>query len=68
MNFPKEGKRATDRGRRAADPPTFRHKCGTSAAQVRHKCGTSSEGSAENSADSVRNGCGTPADVRRGVF
>ena len=51
-------------GRRAADPPTVRHKCGTSAAQVRHKFGTSSEqvrggggggGSAEHSADRVRN-------------
>ena len=41
------------RGRRAADPPTFRGKCGTSAAQVRHKCGTS--------APQVRHTCGTSA-------
>ena len=41
-----------------------RHKCGTSAAQVRHKCGTS----AEQVRSTVRIACGTPADVRRGVF
>ena len=74
------------RGRRAADPPTVRHKCGTSAAQVRHKCGTSAAQvrhkcgtsaaqvrhkcgtSAEQVRSTVRIACGTPADVRRGVF
>ena len=41
-----------------------RNKCGTSAAQVRHKCGTS----AEQVRSTVRIACGTPEDVRRGVF
>ena len=59
-----------------------RHKCGTSAAQVRHKCGTSAEqvgasaeqvrskcgASVEQVRSTVRIACGTPADVRRGVF
>ena len=45
-----------------------RHKCGTSAAQVRHKCGTSAAASAEQVRSTVRIACGTPADVRRGVF
>ena len=45
------------RGCRAADPPTLRHKCGTSAAQVRHKCGTS--------AAQVRHKCGTSAEQVR---
>ena len=59
---------APARGRRAADPPTVRHKCGKSAAksaaQVRSKCGAS----AEQVRSTVRIACGTPADVRRGVF
>ena len=41
-----------------------RHKCGTSAAQVRHKCGTS----AGQVRSTVRIACGTPEDLRRGVF
>ena len=52
------------RGRRAADPPTLRHKCGTSAAQVRHKCGTSAEQvrhKCGTSAAQVRHKCGTSA-------
>ena len=93
----KEEDAARDRGRRAADPPTLRHKCGTSAAQVRHKCGASAAQvrhkcgtsaaqvrhkcgtsaaqvrhkcgtSAEQVLSTVRIACGTPADVRRGVF
>ena len=41
-----------------------RHQCGTSAAPVRHQCGTS----AAPVRRTVRIACGTPEDVRRGVF
>ena len=65
----------TPRRRSAHSAAQVRHKCGTSAAQVRHKCGTSAEqvrgkcgASAEQVRSTVRIACGTPADVRRGVF
>ena len=56
------------RGRRAADPPTLRHKCGTSAAQLRHKCGTSAaqvQHKCGISAEQVRHKYGTSADQVR---
>ena len=63
-----KGLGADIRGRRAADPPTFRHKCGTSAEQVRNKCGTSAEQvrhKCGTSAAQVRIKCGSSADQVR---
>ena len=68
-HFPaKKTFRARSRGRRAADPPTLRHKCGTSAAQVRNMCGTSAEQvrkKCETSAEQVRSKCGASAEQVR---